>query len=54
MFTSRHQNTGQNTSIPIADITFENVAEFKFLGTTAVTNQNYIHEENKVKAEMRR
>jgi hypothetical protein len=40
MLLSRHQNAGQNNDIKIAD-PFENVAQFKYLGTTA-TNQNYI------------
>jgi hypothetical protein len=46
MLLSRHQNAGQNHNITIGDISFENVAQFKYLGTT-VTNQNLIQEEIK-------
>jgi hypothetical protein len=46
MLLSRHQNTGQNHNIKIGDRSFENVAQFKYLGTT-VTNQNLIQEEIK-------
>jgi hypothetical protein len=46
MLLSRYQNAGQNHSIKIGDISFENVAQFKYLGTT-VTNQNLIQEEIK-------
>jgi hypothetical protein len=41
---SHHQNAGQNHDIKIANRYFENVAEFRYLGTTE-TNQNVIHEE---------
>jgi hypothetical protein len=34
MLMSRHQNTGQNRNIMIANKAFENVAEFRYLGTT--------------------
>jgi hypothetical protein len=46
MLLSRHQNAGQNHNIKIGDRSFENVAQFKYLGTT-VTNQNLIGEEIK-------
>jgi hypothetical protein len=42
MLLSRHQNTGQNRDIKIAIRSFENVAQFQYLGT-AVKNQNLIH-----------
>jgi hypothetical protein len=42
MLLSRHQNVGQNREIKIAkNRLFENVSQFKYLGTT-VTNQNLI------------
>jgi hypothetical protein len=46
MLLSRHQNVGQNRGIKIANRSFENVPQFKYLGTT-VTNQNLIQEEIK-------
>jgi hypothetical protein len=46
MSLSRHQNTGQNQDIKIANRSFENVAQLKYFGTT-VTNQNLIQEEIK-------
>jgi hypothetical protein len=46
MLLSRHQNVGQTRDIKIASRSFENVAHFKYLGTT-VTNQNLIEEEVK-------
>jgi hypothetical protein len=46
MSLSRHQNVGQNRDVKIANRSFENVSEFKYLGTT-VTNQNLIQEEIK-------
>jgi hypothetical protein len=44
MLLSRHQNAGQNRDIKIANRSFENVSQFKYLETT-VTNQNLIKEE---------
>jgi hypothetical protein len=46
MLLSRHQNAGQNRDIEIVNSSFENVSQFKYLGTT-VTNQNLIQEEIK-------
>jgi hypothetical protein len=46
MLVSRHQNVGQNRDIKIPNRSFENVSQFKYLGTT-VTNQNLIQEEIK-------
>jgi len=43
---SHHQNSGHNQNIRIANESFENVATFKYLGTT-LTNQNDIHDEIK-------
>jgi hypothetical protein len=34
MLLSRHQNAGQNHDIKMADRSFENVAQFKYLGIT--------------------
>jgi hypothetical protein len=44
MLLSCHQNAGQNQNIKIGDRCFENVSQFKYLGTT-VTNENLIQEE---------
>jgi hypothetical protein len=44
MLLSRHQNAGQNQDIKTANRCFENLSQFKYLGTT-VTNQNLIQEE---------
>jgi hypothetical protein len=46
MLLSRHQNAGQNHDTKIANICFENVAQFRYLGTT-ITNQNLIQEKIK-------
>jgi hypothetical protein len=44
MLVSRDQNAGQHREIKIENRSFENVSQFKYLGTT-VTNQNLIQEE---------
>jgi hypothetical protein len=44
MLTSRSQKIGQKHSIKIANRSFEDVAKFKYLGTT-LTDQNHMHEE---------
>jgi hypothetical protein len=46
MLLSRHQNAGQIHDINIPNRFFENVAQFKYLGTTE-TNKNSIHAEIK-------
>jgi hypothetical protein len=46
MLLSRHQNVGRNLDIKMANRSFENVSQFKYLGTT-VTNRNLIEEEIK-------
>jgi hypothetical protein len=46
MLVSRDQNVGQNREIKIGNRSFENVSQFKYLGTT-VTNENLIQEEIK-------
>jgi hypothetical protein len=43
---SRSQKIGQKHSIKIANRSFEDVAKFKYLGTT-LTYQNHMHEEIK-------
>jgi hypothetical protein len=48
MLLSHHQTAGQNRDIKIANRSFENVSQFKYLGTT-VTNQNLFQEEIKRK-----
>jgi hypothetical protein len=46
MLVSWDQNAGQDREIKIGNRSFENVSQFKYLGTT-VTNQNFIQEEIK-------
>jgi hypothetical protein len=46
MLVSRDQNAGQNREIKIGNRSFENVSQFRYLGTT-VTNPNLIQEEIK-------
>jgi hypothetical protein len=46
MLLSRHQNAGQNHDSELVNKFFENVAQFKYFGTT-VTNLNLIQEEIK-------
>jgi hypothetical protein len=46
MLLSRHRNVGRNRDIKIANRSFGNVSQFKYLGMT-VTNQNLIQEEIK-------
>jgi hypothetical protein len=41
MLLSRHQNAGQNRDIKIANRLFENLLQFKYLGTI-VTSENLI------------
>jgi hypothetical protein len=48
MIMFRYPNSGQNQNIRIANESFENVATFKYLGTT-LTEKNDIHEESKSK-----
>jgi hypothetical protein len=44
MLLSSHQNASQNRDMKIANRSFQNVLQFKYLGTT-VTYQNLIQEE---------
>jgi hypothetical protein len=46
MLLSRHRNAGQSYDIKIANKCFENVAKFRYVGTT-IRNQNLIREEIK-------
>jgi hypothetical protein len=46
MLLSHHQNAGQNYDMKIVNRSFENVAQFKYLGV-ALTKQNLIQEEIK-------
>jgi hypothetical protein len=41
MLLSHHKNVGQNCDMKTANILFENVSQFKYLGDT-LTNQNLI------------
>jgi hypothetical protein len=41
-----HQTAGQNQDIKIGNRSFENVAQFRYLGTI-VTNENLLQEETK-------
>jgi hypothetical protein len=50
MLLSRYQDVGQNRDVKIAERSFENVSQFKYLGMT-VTKQNLIQEEIKKKIE---
>jgi sorting nexin-29 len=45
MLMSRSQKTGQKYSIKIANRSFEDVAKFKYLGTT-LTDQNHMHKKD--------
>jgi hypothetical protein len=46
MIMTRHQNSGRNQNIKIANESFEKMEKFRYLGTT-LTNQNDIHDEIK-------
>jgi hypothetical protein len=46
MLLSRQQNGGENRDIEIANRSFENLSQFRYLGTT-VRNQNFIQKEIK-------
>jgi hypothetical protein len=46
MLMSRSQKIGQKYSIKIANRSFEDVAKFKYLGST-LSDQNYMHKEIK-------
>jgi hypothetical protein len=46
MLLSHHQNAAQNQDIKIGNKWFENVAQFRYMGT-AITNQNTIQEKIK-------
>ena len=44
MLLTRHQSAGQNNYIKISNKCFENMEQFRFLGST-ITDQNLIQEE---------
>jgi hypothetical protein len=46
IFPTHHQNEGQNEDIKLANGSFENVSELKYLGMR-VTNKNFIQEQIK-------
>jgi hypothetical protein len=46
MIMSCHLNSGQKQAVRIANVSFEKVIKFKYLGMT-LTNQNDIHDEIK-------
>jgi hypothetical protein len=46
MLMSHSQKTGQRHTTRVVNRSFEDVAKFKYLGTT-LTDQNYMHEEIK-------
>jgi hypothetical protein len=48
MLMAHHQNARKNHNIKITNRSFENVAQFKYLGTTA-TDQNLFQEEIKMR-----
>jgi hypothetical protein len=52
MLLNHHQNAGRNHDIRITNGSFENVAQFKYLGM-AVINQNLIQEEIQRRQESR-
>jgi hypothetical protein len=41
MLLSRHQNAGQSRDVKVANRSFENVSQLKYLGTS-VSNQNFV------------
>jgi hypothetical protein len=47
MLLSHHQNEGRNRDIKVANRSFENVSQLKYLGVTAI-NQNLIQKEIKI------
>jgi hypothetical protein len=51
MLVSHDQNASQNRDIKIANRSFENVSQLKYLGTT-VTHKNWIREKNSEEIEL--